>query len=119
MTDTPKPAQIGGNGSVTLQLSTGSKDSCFKLYSAGSAKGTPLRQIFLSPNSSGSMSFDPGRYVLKIASGKTWLGDDQAFGKSGSYSQSDAFDFTSGVYGIETSTTHGDFRSSSMGGFIG
>ncbi len=119
VSETLKPASIGGGGSVILQLSTSSKASCFKLYPAGNTKGTPLRQVYLAANSSSSMSFDPGRYVLKIASGKTWLGEEQAFGKSGSYSQSDAYDFTPGVYGIETSTTHGDFRSSSMSGFVG
>ncbi|MDO5112108.1 MAG: hypothetical protein Q4E65_07370 [Clostridia bacterium] len=117
--ETPKPSFIGGSGSVTLQLSTTSKASCFKLYPASNTKGTPLRQVYLAANSAGSMSFDPGRYVLKIASGTAWLGEEQAFGKSGIYSQSDAYDFTPGTYGIETSTTHGDFRSSSMSGFVG
>lgn len=117
--DALRPAQIGGGGSVQLQLSTTSKYACFKLYHAGSTKGTPVRLLFLNPNTSGSMSFDPGTYVLKIASGKAWLGDDQAFGKSGSYSQSEAYEFTPGSYSIVTSTVDGDFRSSSMGGFVG
>ena len=117
--ETLKPAPIGGGGSVTIQLQTGSKATCYKLYRAGSTQGMPVRLVYLEPNTSGSMSFDPGTYVLKIASGKTWLGDDQAFGKSGSYSRSDAYDFTPGIYEITTSTTHGDFQSSSMSGFVG
>lgn len=117
--ETLKPAQISGGGAVTIQLSTTSSSACYKLYPAGNTKGTPLRLVYLTPNTSGSMSFDSGKYVLKIASGKEWLGDTQAFGKSGRYSQSEAYDFSPGVYTIETSTTHGDFRSSSLGGFVG
>lgn len=119
VSDTPKPATISGSGSVTLQLGSNSKAACYKLYAANKTSGTPLRQAYVPANTSGSMSFDPGTYVLKIAMGKTWLGDDQAFGKSGSYSKSDAYTFESGSYSITVSTTHGDFRGSSQSGFVG
>lgn len=99
-------------------MQTGSNASCYKLYATGAGKDVLVRLVYLDAHTSGSMSFAPGTYVLKIASGQTWLGDDQAFGKRGSYSQSDAYAFTDGTYTIESSTTHGDFRSSSMGGFV-
>jgi hypothetical protein len=117
--ETLRPTPIGGSGRVTIQLQTGSMAACYKLYPANNTQGIPVRLVYLEPNTSGSMSFAPGTYVLKIASGKTWLGDDLAFGKSGSYSRSDAYEFAPGIYEIVTDTTHGDFRSSSMDGFVG
>lgn len=115
-----RPVNISGGGSVQLSLSTGSKASCYKLYHANNTKGTPVRLLFLEPNTSGNMYFEPGNYVLKIASGTKWLGDDKAFGSNGTYSKSDSYYFEGGyVYNIKTSTTTGDFSSTSQSGFVG
>lgn len=115
-----RPVNILGTGSVQLNLSTGSKAACYKLYYSSNTKGTPVRLLFLEPNTSGNMYFAPGTYVLKTASGTKWYGDDQAFGKNGSYSKSDPYYFEAGyVYNIKTSTNTGDFSSISQGGFVG
>lgn len=104
-----------GPGESYLALSTDTLSACYKLIRMDD---TVEFVQFLDPESEITISFPSGRYILKIAEGSEWLGDDQAFGKSGLYSTTDVYQFDEGyTYEIVGGTT-GDFNTDSIDGFL-
>lgn len=104
-----------GPGESYLSLVTESMSACYKLVRMDDT--VELVQ-FLEPNSTMTVSFPNGRYVLKIAEGNEWLGDDEAFGEEGHYSTTDIFKFQDGfTYEIVAGKT-GNFSSDNKDGFL-
>ena len=103
-----------GPGSSTLYLKAEKQSACFRLVRMD---GTTEFMVLLAPGESVTKTFLCGKYILKVARGETWISDEEAFGPSGKYSTTDAFNFESGgAYEISTGT-HGSFRGDSQSGF--
>ncbi len=115
----PKPAAPlpgYGPGTSKLTLKADSLSACYRLVRTD---GSVEFIVFLTPGQTVTKSFPAGKYVLKTAEGTAWISDSQAFGPSGHYSVSDLYTFDAdGEYQIVSSTTHGDFNSSSASGFL-
>ena len=76
-------------------------------------------QVLLAPGEKTTQSFPNGRYTLKIAQGKEWISDEEAFGESGEYDTTGVFTFEAGQsYEIGTGTGS-NIRNDSLGGFTG
>ncbi|SCW26791.1 hypothetical protein SAMN02910456_00148 [Ruminococcaceae bacterium YRB3002] len=105
-----------GPGESTLRLRADNHSSCYKLVRMD---GTVEFQILLEPGDSVSKSFPCGRYILKIASGDTWISDEEAFGPDGDYDTTDVFNFQENETYIISVGTRGDFRGDSQSGFTG
>lgn len=110
-----------GDDEVKLTLSAEDKAVCAKLFLADAAgKGQEVLTVFIKPNESATMFFSAGIYILKLASGDTWISDEEAFGEAGSYSATEAFTFEKGgKYELKASETQGDFHADSADGFTG
>lgn len=90
--------------------------SCFKLYNA---EGNLVWTEFLEPGKSKTVSFDSGKYYLKIGEGEKWISDEEAFGTEGQYSSTALFSFLPGQSYAIGSGTSGDFHTDSQSGFVG
>ena len=104
-----------GPGESYLDLTTNNMSACYKLV-----RMDEIIEFteFLEPNSQTTISFPSGKYILKIAEGDEWLGDDLAFGESGIYSTTDVYKFDAGYsYEIVGGTT-GDFNTDNLNGFL-
>ncbi len=110
-----------GDGSVQLTLEAGNQTVCAKLFFADAVgKGQEVLTVFINPNESKDIHFSAGVYILKLASGDTWISDEEAFGAAGSYTSTEAFTFEKGgKYELETSSAQGDFYTDSAQGFTG
>ncbi len=110
-----------GDGSVQLTLEADDKAVCAKLFFADAVgKGREVLTVFIKPNERKNIYFSAGVYILKLASGDTWISDEEAFGETGSYMATEAFTFKKGgKYELKTSQTQGDFHSDSASGFTG
>jgi hypothetical protein len=115
------PDHTYGGGGVQLKLSSHEKSACAKLFPAdATGKGDEVMAVLLEPNQGVTLKFPAGTYILKLAYGDDWLGEEEAFGASGSYSATEAYAFKKGGrYELETSAAGGDFHSDSQGGFTG
>lgn len=104
-------------GTSTLYLKSGDElISCFKLYDAD---GNLIWTELLKPGESKTVSFDSGKYYLKIGEGEKWISDDEAFGSDGNYSSTGLYNFLPGQsYTIGSGTT-GDFHAESQSEFTG
>lgn len=113
---TPAALPGYGPGTSSLQLDAGSLLACYRLTRTD---GSEQFRVFLAPGTSVTKSFPSGQYVLKTAEGTAWISDTQAFGQSGIYGKSDLYYFEpDAVYIIQSSTTHGDFNSTNLNGFL-
>lgn len=110
-----------GDGSVRLTLEADDKTVCAKLFPADAVgKGQEVLTAFIKPDESAELYFSAGVYILKLASGDTWISDEEAFGEAGSYSSTDAFSFEEGGrYELKTSSSQGDFHADNAHGFTG
>ena len=105
-----------GPGTSELHLSAGSQRTCYRLVRMDGS--TEFMELF-EPGESKVMSFPCGRYTLKVAKGKTWISDEEAFGSAGSYSTTDVFTFEEGEAYQISSGERGDFHHDDSGGFLG
>ena len=106
-----------GPGTSSLFLRADEDKACYRLVRVG---GELEQEILLEPGTKKTISFPCGRYRLRIASGKTWISDADAFGPEGKYSAIDYFRFKEGeTYEITTTTGTGtgNVRGDSAGGF--
>lgn len=110
-----------GDGSVQLTLEAGDQTVCAKLFFADAVgKGQEVLTVFIEPNESQKIHFGAVVYILKLASGDTWISYEEAFGETGSYTSTEAFTFEKGgKYELKTSSTQGDFYADSAQGFTG
>ena len=77
------------------------------------------QEVILEPGQSQTVSFQSGRYKLRVAEGNTWLSDKEAFGEEGKYSVIDYFNYKKGkTYGITETTDSGNVYKGSAGGFV-
>ena len=115
------PVNTYGNGNVRLTIETGKQSACAKLFAAeATGRDDVLMRVLIDPYERATLHFSAGTYILKLAYGDTWLGDEEAFGSSGSYSTTDAYTFEAGgEYELETSTAQGDFHGDDLKGFTG
>lgn len=115
--DSPTPSDYRVKCMAGLKLSTEGTSACYKLFPVGTEEGEPARVVYLNPESEVTVYFDAGRYILKVATGTEWLGDELAFGQSGDYSTTSAYSFEAGkTYYISTGK-RGDFYNDSAEGF--
>ena len=110
-----------GDGNVQLTLEAEAKTVCAKLFlSDAVGKGQEVLTVFIKPHESTTIYFSAGAYILKLASGDTWISDEEAFGETGSYSSTEAFTFEEGgQYELKASSAQGDFHADSAQGFTG
>jgi len=93
---------------------------CKIVFSRCCRQGTGGDTVFIKPFGTADMHFYAGVYILKLASGETWISDEKAFGEAGSYSSSEAFTFEEGgLYELTSSSTEGDFHPDNVHGFTG
>ena len=112
----PVSYQGYGPGVSTIQLSAGNLSACYKLMRTD---GSLAMEVLLAPNTKTTRTFPSGTYILKSAEGPHWISESQAFGPSGIYSQSISYTFAADYdYEIVSSTSHGDFNSDTMAGFV-
>lgn len=106
-----------GPGTSTLRLSA--PDDKSAAYRLVRMDGSTEFLLILGPGEEQDKSFPSGRYTLKVAEGKTWISDEEAFGPSGTYSTTDVFNFEDGgVYKIGGSAIRGDFSKDDASGFV-
>lgn len=92
------------------------RSACYRLVRMD---GSIEFQVLLAPGEKTTQSFPNGRYTLKIAQGKEWISDEEAFGQSGEYDTTGVFTFEAGQsYEIGTGTGS-NIRNDSLGGFTG
>ena len=106
-----------GPGKSKLWLSA-EKDraACFRLVKMN---GDTAFVVFLEEGESTMKEFLSGRYTLMVARGKEWISNEEAFGSSGDYSESDVYTFESGkAYEITTSFI-GNFSNIGSSDFLG
>ena len=90
------------------------RSACYRLYRRD---GSIEFQVLLAPGESVTKSFPCGRYMLKIAQGKKWISDEEAFGENGKYDTTDLFNFEKDqAYQIGTGTGS-SIRKDSQDGF--
>ena len=105
-----------GPGKSSLYLRSDGRSTCYRLVRVG---GELEQEVFLEPGQSQTVSFQSGRYKLRIAEGNTWLSDEEAFGEEGKYSVIDYFNYKEGkTYGITETTDSGNVYKGSAGGFV-
>lgn len=103
-----------GPGTSSLYLT--SPSNMYAAYRLVRMDGTTEFMILMEPGQTRTMKFPSGRYTLKIAKGKTWISDDEAFGASGSYSTTNVFSFKAGTtYQIGTSTQGNVYKDNASG----
>ncbi len=103
-----------GPGTSSLRLSAPyNMSAAFRLVRMD---GTTQFLILLNPGQFRTVSFPRGRYTLKIAKGKTWISDEEAFGEDGQYSTTDVFTFLKDrVYEIGSGTQGNVYKDSAAG----
>lgn len=107
-----------GEGPVELYIASHELSACYRLILAESGK--PAEEVLIArtgPYTGATLFFDPGRYLLKIAKGETWISDEAAFGPGGEYSAAEPYVFEANTYEIIPGVT-GDFYQEDAAGFL-
>ena len=104
-----------GTSKLYLKAEEG-RSACYRLVRRD---GSVEFQILLAPGEKTTQSFPCGRYTLKIAQGKEWISDEEAFGPSGEYDTTDLFNFEAGKSYEIGAGTGSSIRNDSQSGFTG